>query len=259
MNRTLAQAGQGARRGGRQPAADRASPSPAGAVGRLGSGQPHRAGGGGAYPGPALAAGARPDRARAGKPVAGPGRAGALFWFGRGGWLKGLALLAALGALLGLSTYALWQGDYLRVANIVMVMLLAYGARLAWDFIRHFRQRQMLRTMFAGHVSPQVMRALLGGDLQIEENGRSQEVTLLAVGIRGFAARAAKATAASDDRIAQPLSCRGRPGHPEQRRRGGQIRRRWPDGDLRPAAAAGRAAAQRAGGGAGPAACASSA
>lgn len=119
---------------------------------------------------------------------------GALFWFGRGGWLKGLALLLALGTLLGFSTYALWQGDYLRVANIVMVMLLAYGARVAWDFIRHFRQRQMLRTMFAGHVSPQVMRALLGGDLQIEENGGTQEVTLIAVGIRGFAARAAKAT-----------------------------------------------------------------
>ena len=117
---------------------------------------------------------------------------GALFWFGRGGWLKGLLLLAALGALLGLSTYALWQGDYLRVANIVMVTLLAYGARLAWDFIRHFRQRRMLRAMFAGHVSPRVMRALLGGDLRIEESGRAEEVTLLAVGIRGFAARAAK-------------------------------------------------------------------
>ena len=119
---------------------------------------------------------------------------GALFWFGRGGWLKGLALLAALGALLGFSTYALWQGDYLRVANIVMVMLLAYGARQVWDFIRHFRERQMLRTMFAGHVSPQVMRALLGGELQLEENGRTQQVTLFAVGIRGFAARAAKST-----------------------------------------------------------------
>jgi class 3 adenylate cyclase len=119
---------------------------------------------------------------------------GALFWFGRGGWIKGLALAVALGALLVFSTHALWQGDYLRVANIVMVALLAYGARQAWDFIRHFRERQMLRTMFAGHVSPQVMRALLGGELQVEENGRTQQVTLLAIGIRGFAARAAQAT-----------------------------------------------------------------
>jgi hypothetical protein len=46
---------------------------------------------------------------------------GALFWFGRGGWLKGLAAGCGAGHLLGFSTYALWQGDYLRVANIVMV------------------------------------------------------------------------------------------------------------------------------------------
>ncbi|MBL8478343.1 MAG: CHASE2 domain-containing protein [Sterolibacteriaceae bacterium] len=119
---------------------------------------------------------------------------GALFWFGRAGWIKGLALITALAALLVLSTHALWQGDYLRVANIVMVALLAYGARLAWDFIRRFRERQLLRSMFAGHVSPQVMRALLGGELQVEENGRSQQVTVLAVGIRGFAARASRST-----------------------------------------------------------------
>lgn len=119
---------------------------------------------------------------------------GAMFWFGRAGWIKGLALVAALAALFMLSTHALWQGDYLRVANIVMVTLLAYAARLTWDFIRHFRERQMLRTMFAGHVSPQVMRALLGGELQLEENGRTQQVTLLALGIRGFAARAANST-----------------------------------------------------------------
>jgi class 3 adenylate cyclase/CHASE2 domain-containing sensor protein len=119
---------------------------------------------------------------------------GALFWFGRGGWLKGLVLLAALGALFAGSTYALWQGEYLRVANITMVTLLAYGAREAWQFARQFRERRMLRRMFAGHVSPQVMRALLGGELQLEESGRRQQVTLLAIGIRGFAARETKAT-----------------------------------------------------------------
>lgn len=119
---------------------------------------------------------------------------GGLFWFGRGGWAKGLLLLAALGALLGLSSYALWQGDYLRVANIVVVTLLAYLARLAWEFIRNFRERQMLRDMFAGHVSPQVMRALIGGELQLQESGGRQPVTLLAVGIRGFTARAAQST-----------------------------------------------------------------
>jgi class 3 adenylate cyclase len=48
--------------------------------------------------------------------------------------------------------------------------------------------------MFAGHVSPQVMRALLGGELQLERNGQRRDVTLLFVGIRGFAARSAQST-----------------------------------------------------------------
>lgn len=119
---------------------------------------------------------------------------GALFWFGRGGWTKGLLLAVALGGLLGFSTYALWQGEYLRVANIVTATLLAYSARLAWEFIRHFRERRMLLGMFAGHVSPQVMRALIGGELQLEESGQRRAVTLLVVGIRGFAARSERST-----------------------------------------------------------------
>ena len=57
------------------------------------------------------------------------------------------------------------------MANIVVVTLLAFTARQAWDFVRHFREKQTLRTMFAGHVSPQVMRALLGGELQVDRNG----------------------------------------------------------------------------------------
>ena len=120
---------------------------------------------------------------------------GTLFWFGRDGWIKRLGLAGALALLFWYSTYLLWQGEYLRVANVTLVMLFAYGARTAWDFTRQFRERRMLRTMFAGHVSPQVMRALLGGELQLDQNGEAQEVTILAVGIRGFSARAAKCPA----------------------------------------------------------------
>ncbi len=114
---------------------------------------------------------------------------GALLWFGRGGWIKDLALAAVIAGFVAGSTFALWHGSYLPVANIVIVTLLAFGARLAWDFVRSFRERQTLRNMFAGHVSPQVMRALLGGELQLEQNGQRQGATLLFAGIRGFAAR----------------------------------------------------------------------
>ncbi len=119
---------------------------------------------------------------------------GALLWFGRGGWIKTLVLGAVIGSFVAGSTFALWHGSYLPVANIVIVTLLAFTARQAWDFARRFREKQTLRSMFAGHVSPQVMRALLGGELQVEQNGQRHEVTLLFAGIRGFAARGAQST-----------------------------------------------------------------
>ena len=119
---------------------------------------------------------------------------GTLLWFGRSGWLKTLVLIGVIGGFVAGSTFALWQGSYLRVANIVIITLLAFGARQAWDFARRFRERQNLRAMFAGHVSPQVMRALLGGELHVDKNGQRREVTLLCAGIRGFAQRSAAST-----------------------------------------------------------------
>jgi len=119
---------------------------------------------------------------------------GTLLWFGRGGWLKTLVLATVIGSYVAGSTFALWHGRYLPVANIVIVTLLAFAARQAWDFARQFREKRSLRTMFAGHVSPQVMRALLGGELQLDRNGQRRNVTLLFAGIRGFTARSAQST-----------------------------------------------------------------
>ncbi len=119
---------------------------------------------------------------------------GVLLWFGRSGWPKTLLLIGAIAAFIAGSTFALWHGNYLPVANIVIVTMLAFSARYVWDFARRLREMRSLRTMFAGHVSPQVMRALLGGELQIDQNGQRCEVTLLYAGIRGFAARSAQST-----------------------------------------------------------------
>ncbi len=118
----------------------------------------------------------------------------ALFWFGRGAWLKVLVLGLCFGGLVAGSTFALWHGDYLRIANILVVMLLAAVARQAWDFIRQFRRKRLLQAVFGGHVSPQVMRAMLGGELELDQNGQRAQVTLLYAGIRGFAERGSQAT-----------------------------------------------------------------
>lgn len=122
------------------------------------------------------------------------GTCGALLWFGRNGWLKQAALLGAAGAVVAGSTHALWRGYYLHTGTLLAVLLMAYLARLAWESMRHYREKQFLRSAFAGHVSPQVMRAILGGDLQPDADGQRSQVTILFADIHGFTARSQNST-----------------------------------------------------------------
>jgi adenylate cyclase len=119
---------------------------------------------------------------------------GALLWFGRNGWIKLAALLGTGGAVVAGSTYAIWQGHYLHTGTLLAVILMAFLARLAWESVRHYREKQLLRSAFAGHVSPQVMRAILGGALQPDADGERTRVTILFADIRGFTARSENST-----------------------------------------------------------------
>ncbi|PKO83783.1 MAG: hypothetical protein CVU17_06785 [Betaproteobacteria bacterium HGW-Betaproteobacteria-11] len=120
-----------------------------------------------------------------------------LFWFGPPRRRKtllagGLALMLLAG-----STYALWNSRYLPTATVLGALLLAVLLRSLWDGLRQHRHRQTLRSMLAGHVSPQVLRSILGGTLTLEGEGQRTGVTLLATGIRGFSRRSEQDSAAA--------------------------------------------------------------
>jgi adenylate cyclase len=120
-----------------------------------------------------------------------------LFWFGPHCRRKTLLAAVAALALAAGSTYALWNKHYLPTATVLGCLLLAFLLRMIWDGLRQYRHRQALRSMLAGHVSPQVLRAILGGTLELEGEGQRCRVTLLATGIRGFSQRSEQDTPAA--------------------------------------------------------------
>lgn len=118
----------------------------------------------------------------------------ALAWFGRSGLAKSAAVGALALAVFGYATFSLWHGTRLYAGSLLIILLGAWLARTLFDSFRHLRERRQLRAAFAGHVSPQVMRAILRGRLMPDVAGERTQVTLLFADIHGFTARSARAT-----------------------------------------------------------------
>jgi len=118
----------------------------------------------------------------------------ALLWLGRNGALKLSLFLLLEAAILVGGTYSLWQGTAIATGSLMVVALLAFLSRLVWESIRHYREKSLLRSAFAGHVSPQVMRAILNGKLQPDGDGESCKATILFADIRGFTTRSENST-----------------------------------------------------------------
>jgi adenylate cyclase len=90
--------------------------------------------------------------------------------------------------------YSTKQGVFYPVGTLALIALAAYLARLVWDAVRYAQEKSLLRSAFSGHVSPQVMRAILSGKLQPDRDGENCQATILFCDIRGFTTRAESAT-----------------------------------------------------------------
>ncbi len=111
---------------------------------------------------------------------------GALFLMGRRIAFKlslaGLAVLA-----LGLLSFLLFlQNIYLDIVPAIFAVCLACTASVSWQAWRHFVDKQKLSKAFTGRVSPQVMEAIMHGEVGAMQTSRREKVCVLFSDVRNF-------------------------------------------------------------------------
>ncbi len=110
----------------------------------------------------------------------------ALFWFGRIGWLKLVALVAFPFFLLSLSIWLLGRGWYLPVGGILFSALFAFIARLLYEGMLQMRQRNWLRGAFGKYVGHDVLQEIVAGNVQSGVEGTRVRLCILFANIHGF-------------------------------------------------------------------------
>lgn len=113
----------------------------------------------------------------------------ALFWLGRVGWLKLVALAVFPFLLLLVSTWQLGQGMFLPIGGILFSGVFAFFARLAYEGVQQAQQRNWLRVAFGSYVSPEVLQEIIAGNIRSGLDGARIRVCILVADIHGFSAR----------------------------------------------------------------------
>ena len=86
----------------------------------------------------------------------------------------------------GASAWRLWHGAYLPVAATMLVITIAIVARRVFESLRQIRERRLLRSVFAGYVSPQLMQDILAGRLTGDFAGSLRTVCVMFADVHGF-------------------------------------------------------------------------
>lgn len=110
----------------------------------------------------------------------------ALLWFGEPVVLKFLILLLSTAGMLILSGLLLTQAYWLPPSAAMLSGVLAFGGRSAYQGWRNFGDKQRLRRVFSGYVSPGVMKELVEGELDADQKGRRLSVCVLVADVRNF-------------------------------------------------------------------------
>ena len=114
-----------------------------------------------------------------------------LVWWIRRPWLGAILYAIAAVALVFASARLLLHGHVLPVVAALAAGLAAAALRFGLEAVRDAREKRLLRTSFAGTVSPQVMREILAGRIVPGQADRKRACVLFS-DIRGFTTRSEK-------------------------------------------------------------------
>ncbi|APV49165.1 hypothetical protein BWI17_05410 [Betaproteobacteria bacterium GR16-43] len=100
----------------------------------------------------------------------------------------------AAAALIAGATFALHHGHVLDIGAALATLALAWAVRTAHDAWNARRERDRLRTEFAGFVSPAVLRGILKGEIRPGHLGERRSLAFIFADLRGSTAMTAQTT-----------------------------------------------------------------
>ncbi len=113
----------------------------------------------------------------------------AVFWLGRIGWPKLVAIVAFPFLLLLLTTWMLGRGVYLPIGSIFLAAIVSFLARAAFEGVLHIQQRNWLRGTFGSYVSQDVLQEIMAGKIRSGLDGARVRLCILFANIHGFSER----------------------------------------------------------------------
>jgi class 3 adenylate cyclase len=115
--------------------------------------------------------------------------AATLLWWIRSAWRGSAVFVAGAAALLLTSTLLLSHGLVMPVGSALLFGVVALTGRIGLEAIRDAREKNFLRSSFAGSVSPQVMKEILSGRIRPGQQAGRTRACVLFADIRNFTRR----------------------------------------------------------------------
>ncbi len=114
---------------------------------------------------------------------------GSLFWWHPGNRYKLALYLATLLILPLAGAWLLTAGTFLPAATLMLCGSLGFLARLSYESLRNYREKEQLRAAFSGYVSTPVLKEILSGRLKPDLGGERIHAAVLFADIRNFTTR----------------------------------------------------------------------